>query len=283
MTREHNHGKSGLIPLFLLRKPKRKRILFRILCFVVFALSVVWLLGYGIYCLWQNMSIRNTQKELRDIREEADTPPQYEIQFDENGLPIAGVAAVFADIYKDTEAGEESSKIPEILPKYKKLYELNPDLIGWLSIDDTVIDYPVMQTMEDECYYLRLDFYGEPNQNGCLILDTDSTAGTGTKACDYANGTAPSTNLIIHGHTMKSGQLLELLYNLAEKKGAIPAQISLAWMLCKKPFIILIPGNRKTERLKENFDAMYVSLIEKEIADIDKKLDAMNIPVFGGH
>ena len=137
--------------------------------------------------------------------------------------------------------------------------------------------------MEDESYYLSYDFYGEENRNGCLILDTDSTAGTGTKARDYANGTAPSTNLIIHGHTMKSGQLLELLYNLAEKKGAIPAQISLAWMLCQKPFIIPIPGNRKTERLKENFDAMYVSLIEKEIADIDKKLDAMNIPVFGGH
>ena len=74
-----------------------------------------------------------------------------------------------------------------------------------------------------------------------------------------------------------------MLHNLAEKKGATPAQISLAWMLCKKPFIIPIPGSRKTERLKENFDAMYVSLTEKEIADIDKKLDAMKIPVFGGH
>ena len=153
------------------------------------------------------MSTRNTQKELRDIREEADTPPQYEMQFDENGLPVAGVAAVLADIYKATEAGEENSKIPEILPKYKELHEINPDLIGWLDIDGTVIDYPVMQTMEDESYYLRYDFYGKENRNGCLILDTDSTAGTGTKACDYANGTAPSTNLIIHGHTMKSGEM----------------------------------------------------------------------------
>ena len=81
----------------------------------------------------------------------------------------------------------------------------------------------------------------------------------------------------------KGQELLELLHNLAEKKRATPAQISLAWMLCKKPFIIPIPGSRKTERLKENFDAMYVSLTEKEIADIDKKLDAMKIPVFGGH
>lgn len=191
MTRENNHGKSGRVPLFLLRKSKRKRILLRLLCFVVFVLSVAGLIGYGIYCLWQNASTRNTQKELQDIREEADTPPQYEMQFDENGLPIAGIAAVLA----------------EILPKYKALYEINHDLAGWLTIDGTVIDYPVMQTMEDESYYLELDFYGNQNKNGCLILDTDSTAGTGTKACDYANGTAPSTNLIIHGHTMKSGEM----------------------------------------------------------------------------
>lgn len=174
---------------------------------LVFALSVTGLFGYGIYCLWQNARSRNIQKELQNIRGEADTFPQYEMQIDENGLPVVGIAAVLADIYKDMPTGEENSKVPEILPKYKELYALNPDLIGWLSVDGTVIDYPVMQTMEDECYYLRLDFYGEPNQNGCLILDTDSAAGTGTKACDYANGTAPATNLIIHGHTMKSGEM----------------------------------------------------------------------------
>lgn len=183
---------------------------------LVFALSVTGLFGYGIYCLWQNARSRNIQKELQNIRGEADTFPQYEMQIDENGLPVVGIAAVLADIYKDMPTGEENSKVPEILPKYKELYALNPDLIGWLSVDGTVIDYPVMQTMEDEGYYLRLDFYGEPNQNGCLILDTDSAAGTGTKACDYANGTAPATNLIIHGHTMKSGEMFGNLHLYAD-------------------------------------------------------------------
>lgn len=81
----------------------------------------------------------------------------------------------------------------------------------------------------------------------------------------------------------KGQELLTLLNDMAEEKEATPAQISLAWMLCKKPFIIPIPGSRKTERLKENFDAMYVTLTTDEIADIDKKLDAMTLPVFGGH
>lgn len=81
----------------------------------------------------------------------------------------------------------------------------------------------------------------------------------------------------------KSRELLELLNNLAEEKGATPAQISLAWMLCKKPFIIPIPGSRKPERLKENIGAAEILLTEQEIAAIDGRLDHMELPVFGGH
>ena len=206
-----------MCPLFLERKNNRERPL-RLLFVVLFAFSVVGLLGYGIFYLWQNESSSTTQKELQDIRKEADTSAQYAMQYDENGLPVAGIAAFFADIYKDIPTEKECNKAPDILPKYKELYEINPDLIGWLTIDGTVIDYPVMQTMEDECYYLQLDFYGEPNQNGCLILDTDSTSGTGTKACDYKNGTAPSTNLIIHGHTMKSGEMFGNLKLYADEE-----------------------------------------------------------------
>ncbi len=81
----------------------------------------------------------------------------------------------------------------------------------------------------------------------------------------------------------KSRELLELLHDLAEEKGATPAQISLAWMLCKKPFIIPIPGSRKTERLKENIGAAEILLTEQEIAAIDGRLNRMELPVFGGH
>lgn len=81
----------------------------------------------------------------------------------------------------------------------------------------------------------------------------------------------------------KGQELLALLNGLAEEKQATPAQISLAWMLCKKPFIIPIPGSRKPERLKENFGAADIFLTAEEIAAIDRKLDTMEIPVFGGH
>ena len=70
--------------------------------------------------------------------------------------------------------------------------------------------------------------------------------------------------------------------NLAVEKNSTPAQISLAWMLCKKPYIVPIPGSRKLSRLKENFRAVEIFLSTDEIADIDGKLDKMDFEVFGG-
>lgn len=81
----------------------------------------------------------------------------------------------------------------------------------------------------------------------------------------------------------KGKALLELLARLAADKQATSAQISLAWMLCKKPWIIPIPGSRKAERLRENLSAADVVLTTAEIMDIDTRLDGMEMMVFGGH
>lgn len=81
----------------------------------------------------------------------------------------------------------------------------------------------------------------------------------------------------------KDRAVLGLLGDLAREKNATMAQISLAWMLCKKPWIIPIPGSRKPERLRENLEAAQVSLTAEEVARIDAALDGMNLAVFGGH
>lgn len=78
-------------------------------------------------------------------------------------------------------------------------------------------------------------------------------------------------------------ELLELLNRLAEEKNATPAQISLAWMLCKKPYIVPIPGTRKTERMRENAAAAKIRLTAQEVAALDQALDSMEMSeVFGG-
>lgn len=78
-------------------------------------------------------------------------------------------------------------------------------------------------------------------------------------------------------------ELLSLLNAVATEKSATPAQISLAWMLCKKPYIVPIPGTRKTDRLKENAGATEISLTVDEVERIDKALSEMKMSqVFGG-
>ena len=77
--------------------------------------------------------------------------------------------------------------------------------------------------------------------------------------------------------------LLELLRDLAERKHATPAQISLAWMLCKKPYIVPIPGSRKVDRMRENAGAAEVVLSPEEVETMDKALDTIPMSaVFGG-
>lgn len=99
---------------------------------------------------------------------------------------------------------EEDAELT-VLPEYETLYNKNKKLIGWLKIDDTNIDYPVMQTGNNE-YYLDHNFNQEYDKNGSLFLDA---------ACDVVHR---NTNLIIYGHHMKSGRMFGNLNSYSKKE-----------------------------------------------------------------
>ena len=78
-------------------------------------------------------------------------------------------------------------------------------------------------------------------------------------------------------------ELLRVLGILAADKHATPAQLSLAWMLCKKPYLVPIPGSRKVERMRENAGAADIRLTDAEVAQLDHILDTIPMSaVFGG-
>ena len=80
----------------------------------------------------------------------------------------------------------------------------------------------------------------------------------------------------------ENAELRALLRTLAEEKGATSGQIALAWMLCKKPYIVPIPGTRKRARLVENAGAADIRLSAGDVAAIDTELDQMPMSaVFG--
>ena len=78
-------------------------------------------------------------------------------------------------------------------------------------------------------------------------------------------------------------ELLRMLRRYADEKDATPAQIALAWMLCRRPWIVPIPGTRKLSRLEENAAAADVALTGDEVRAIDAALDTMPMStVYGG-
>lgn len=107
----------------------------------------------------------------------------------------------YADrIRGDGDSGEvsqpraEASAAPTVLPEYETMYANYPDLIGWIRIEDTQIDLPVMQS-SDNAYYLDKNIDKAKDVNGTLFLDCRD---------DFVK---PSKNLIIYGHNMKSGAM----------------------------------------------------------------------------
>lgn len=80
-----------------------------------------------------------------------------------------------------------------------------------------------------------------------------------------------------------NAELLSLIRRFAEEKDATPAQISLAWMLRKRPYIVPIPGTRKESRLRENAEASEVTFNDEEFTEIDNALQHIPMSeVFGG-
>ena len=108
----------------------------------------------------------------------------------------------------DTEgSGPVDTQPPEILAELKPIYELNNDLVGYLNFPYSGLNlqYPVMQTPEDDDYYLSHDFYGNESIVGCPYVP---------KSCDVF---APSDNIVIYGHNLKTGGMFNKLTYYKDK------------------------------------------------------------------
>ncbi|MCM1569554.1 MAG: class B sortase [Roseburia sp.] len=157
-----------------LKRRERRRKLLLAACSI---LAVVCLGCFGVYS-YQNYRTERNNQRFSSLKE-----MQY-IGNEDYGGANPGV-------YYTLDAEEEPR---EVLEEFKNLLNKNKRLIGWLKIDDTNIDYPVMQTVDNE-YYLDHNLNQEYDKNGSIFMDKD---------CDVIN---PSTNYILYGHHMKSGQM----------------------------------------------------------------------------
>lgn len=120
---------------------------------------------------------------------------------------IAGAEAVQSTAESRDDSASESgsqkltpARTLSAAERYDMLHGMNADFLGWLAIDGTEINYPVMHTPEQPEKYLRRDFYGKYSLGGSLFLD--GACRTGRDATD---------NWIIYGHNMRTTSMFTSL------------------------------------------------------------------------
>lgn len=151
---------------------------------------------------------------LEEYRAEADasedvTPPATTAVPEATTPPVESTDVSLATAAPEATSTPQPTEEPTPAPvpnPYEESFLANPDMAGWLLVPGTNIDYPIMWTPEDENYYLYRAFDKSDNVNGSLILDTDSCLEPLT------------TNLIIHGHNMKSGAMFGNLTDYESKE-----------------------------------------------------------------
>lgn len=91
--------------------------------------------------------------------------------------------------------GDTVSPGNDFLPQYQALYTQNSDLAGWIQIDGTNINYPVMQSKQNPDFYLKHNFEKADSPHGCPYVQAN---------CDLQT---PSDNILVYGHNMKDGTM----------------------------------------------------------------------------
>ena len=95
---------------------------------------------------------------------------------------------------------------PVMLENMAELYAQNPDIVGWIRIDGTKLDYPVMYTPDDEEKYIHANFEGKVDFGGLPFIDKDCSVDP------------ESQNLVIYGHNMKNGTAFKSVIMYEDEK-----------------------------------------------------------------
>lgn len=174
-------------------KGKEKQIVFvivAILSLVITAACVISLVSYYSSAAKSKGKLEELARLKKELTENVEKQNDAEMKPD---VEAAGNTETSDN--NESQAGEST----DVFTKYE-------DMIGWLIIEGTDMDYPVMQTeKEDGEYYLYRDFEGNEDINGTPFLDV---------RCDISN---PQSNLLIHGHNMKSGYMFAELLEYREE------------------------------------------------------------------
>ncbi len=141
-----------------------------------------------------------TEKEMEYLAEMIDDPveePETKPEAEPETEPVADAP--------EQEPAADAREANGMLSMYYRLYERNNDMAGWVSINGTRIDYPVLYSADSNAYYLHRNFEKQKSSPGMIFMDYQ---------CDRDGR---STNTILYGHNMRNGTMFHTLLNYEER------------------------------------------------------------------
>lgn len=171
---------------------------------VIFAGSAFFLGRYYLSSREQTQVYDDLAEMVEQVRA---TKPTQQAPAVVPGVPDATETTPVSDGGDDwiTVTNPETGEPVDVLPEYAQLFTMNPDLVGWIRLPGTKLNYPVMQTPQNPDYYLKRNFHKESSSHGCIYV---------REVCDVF---APSDNLTMYGHYMKDGSMFAPLGDYASK------------------------------------------------------------------
>lgn len=159
--------------------------------------------------------------------------------------------------------GGENADPSRILPEYQEAYELNNDLVGWIRVPDTTIDYPVLQTPGNPDYYLRRGYDKKYSNWGCIYA---------REACDVFT---PSDNVVLYGHRMSDGTMFAPLDKYRSKSYWEEHQTFSFDTLYERHTYQVIAVFKTSANLGQGFSYHIFNTAESE-ADFDEFMDTVH-------
>ena len=174
----------------------------RVIIYILVVLFAVCLVVGCVFLFWDHPDILppETESASETLFEERELVVQEPVKAveDDASVSLSGNDAPELDLPEFDPSKVVEEKEPVENP-YKDWFLKNDDMVAWIKIPDTCVDYPVMWTPEDEEYYLRKDFNKKYDKAGVPFLDTESSMYPMT------------TNLIIYGHNFEGIMFYDVL------------------------------------------------------------------------
>ena len=174
---------------------------------VISVALVVVIVGCGLWLGWYALDSHHQKEAFAGLSQEFILEEQEAKEQPSSTAPTKETSTVTLTL--------EDSNTP-LRHDLAALQAENSDCVGWLTIPDTGIDYPIMHTPEEPEHYLRRDFHGQSASGGTPFLDGRNIAQVG------------SQNLIVYGHNMLDGSMFKSLVNYldADFRGKPPGHLS---------------------------------------------------------